>query len=140
MKRMIFLALLLTGCADNLSSAAQTQVQMTPPFDGSGAQARQIWVSPDGPVSDINAALQMAAPGTDVMVKAGTYTENVRFSKDGGADAPIQLISADGHGMLYSPFFNYSYGDLSFNYEAMLHPSTSRTRVRTPAGPARRPG
>src|SRR5690606_18057948 len=34
------------------------------------------------------------------------------------------LLSADGRGMLYSPFFNYSYGDLSFNYEAMLHPST----------------
>ena len=61
MKRMIFLTLLLTGCAASLSAAGQTQMQtqmqmqMTPPFDGSGAQARQIWVSPDGPVSDINA-------------------------------------------------------------------------------------
>jgi N-acyl-D-aspartate/D-glutamate deacylase len=35
-----------------------------------------------------------------------------------------QLRSAGGHGMLYSPFFNYSYGDLSFNYEAHMHPST----------------
>lgn len=35
-----------------------------------------------------------------------------------------QLLAADGHGMLYSPFFNYSYGDLSFNYEAQLNPST----------------
>jgi N-acyl-D-aspartate/D-glutamate deacylase len=35
-----------------------------------------------------------------------------------------QLLSSGGHGMLYSPFFNYSYGDLSFNYEAHLHPST----------------
>jgi len=35
-----------------------------------------------------------------------------------------QLISADGHGMLYSPFMNYAYGDLSFNYEAMRNPST----------------
>ena len=34
------------------------------------------------------------------------------------------LLTADGHGMLYSPFFNYSYGDLSFNYEAHMHPST----------------
>ena len=34
------------------------------------------------------------------------------------------LLSADGHGMLYSPFFNYSYGDLSFVYEAHLNPST----------------
>ncbi len=35
-----------------------------------------------------------------------------------------QLLTADGHGMLYSPFFNYSYGDLSFNYAAHLHPGT----------------
>jgi N-acyl-D-aspartate/D-glutamate deacylase len=35
-----------------------------------------------------------------------------------------QMISADGHGMLYSPFLNYAYGDLSFSYEAMRNPST----------------
>ena len=35
-----------------------------------------------------------------------------------------QLLSADGNGFLYSPFFNYSYGDLSFCYEAMRNPST----------------
>ncbi len=35
-----------------------------------------------------------------------------------------QLLTADGHGMLYSPFFNYSYGDLSFVYEAHMNPST----------------
>ncbi len=35
-----------------------------------------------------------------------------------------QLLTADGHGMVYAPFFNYSYGDLSFNYEAHMHPST----------------
>ena len=34
------------------------------------------------------------------------------------------LLTADGHGMLYSPFFNYSYGDLSFVYEAHMNPST----------------
>ena len=34
------------------------------------------------------------------------------------------LLSAGGNGMLYSPFFNYSYGDLSFNYEAHMHPGT----------------
>jgi N-acyl-D-amino-acid deacylase len=44
-------------------------------------------------------------------------------------DSPIalaidHLVGADGHGMLYSPFFNYSYGDLSFNYEAHMHPGT----------------
>ena len=35
-----------------------------------------------------------------------------------------QLLTADGHGMLYSPFFNYSYGDLSFVYQAHMNPST----------------
>jgi N-acyl-D-amino-acid deacylase len=35
-----------------------------------------------------------------------------------------QLTSNDGHGMIYAPFFNYSYGDLSMTYEAHLHPST----------------
>ena len=101
MKRMIFLTLLLTGCAASLSAAGQTQMQrmqMTPPFDGSGAQARQIWVSPDGPVSDINAALQIATPGTDVMVKAGTYRGAVKFARSGEEGAPIRLISADGKG------------------------------------------
>jgi N-acyl-D-aspartate/D-glutamate deacylase len=35
-----------------------------------------------------------------------------------------QLTSADGHGMVYAPFFNYSYGDLSMSYEAHRHPGT----------------
>jgi N-acyl-D-amino-acid deacylase len=35
-----------------------------------------------------------------------------------------QLLAHDGHGILLSPFFNYAYGDLSFTYEAHLHPST----------------
>src|SRR5687768_8011083 len=69
---------------------------------------KYIWVSTSGndgnsgsssaPLKSIQAAVDRATPGTAVMVKAGTYTENVRFSKDGGADAPIQLISADGTG------------------------------------------
>ena len=35
-----------------------------------------------------------------------------------------QLTSDDGNGMIYAPFFNYSYGDLSMTYEAHLHPHT----------------
>jgi N-acyl-D-amino-acid deacylase len=35
-----------------------------------------------------------------------------------------QLTSDDGNGMLYAPFFNYSYGDLSMTYEAVQHPRT----------------
>jgi N-acyl-D-amino-acid deacylase len=35
-----------------------------------------------------------------------------------------QLTSDGGNGMLYAPFFNYSYGDLSMTYESTLHPHT----------------
>jgi len=35
-----------------------------------------------------------------------------------------QLCSNDGNGMIYAPFFNYSYGDLSMAYEAHRHPYT----------------
>ncbi len=45
-----------------------------------------------------------------------------------------QLTSDDGNGMVYAPFFNYSYGDLSMTYEATLHP---RTRMGLSATPAR---
>jgi N-acyl-D-aspartate/D-glutamate deacylase len=35
-----------------------------------------------------------------------------------------QLLAHDGNGMLYLPFFNYAYGDLSMTYEAHRHPGT----------------
>jgi N-acyl-D-aspartate/D-glutamate deacylase len=35
-----------------------------------------------------------------------------------------QLTSLDGNGMLYAPFFNYSYGDLSFTEAVTRHPHT----------------
>lgn len=35
-----------------------------------------------------------------------------------------QLTGDDGNGMIYAPFFNYSYGDLSMTYEATQHPRT----------------
>jgi len=35
-----------------------------------------------------------------------------------------QLCADGGNGMLYAPFFNYGYGDLSMTYEATLHPRT----------------
>ncbi len=35
-----------------------------------------------------------------------------------------QLTAHDGNGMVYAPFFNYAYGDLSMTYEATLHPFT----------------
>ena len=35
-----------------------------------------------------------------------------------------QLVANDGNGMLYAPFFNYSYGDLSFTEAVTRHPHT----------------
>jgi N-acyl-D-aspartate/D-glutamate deacylase len=35
-----------------------------------------------------------------------------------------QLASADGNGIVLTPFFNYAYGDLSFSYEVHKHPGT----------------
>ena len=35
-----------------------------------------------------------------------------------------QLTSGGGHGLIYAPFFNYAYGDLSMTCEATLHPHT----------------
>jgi N-acyl-D-amino-acid deacylase len=34
------------------------------------------------------------------------------------------MLSNGGKGMIYSPFFNYMYGDLSMTYEMMQHPQT----------------
>lgn len=69
---------------------------------------RYLWVSPNGsnsntgtensPFKTIQAALDKAIPGTAVMVKAGEYHENVKFTKSGTPDAPIWLTSADGQG------------------------------------------
>jgi hypothetical protein len=63
---------------------------------------RQIWVSTKGdnsnsgsasdPLKTIQAALSKATNGTDIMVKAGTYTENLRIN-----DNNVSLISADGN-------------------------------------------
>lgn len=35
-----------------------------------------------------------------------------------------QLTSDAGRGMIYAPFFNYTYGDLSMTYELLRHPGT----------------
>ena len=69
---------------------------------------RDIWVSNTGnngnsgsensPLKSIQSAIDKATPGTAIMVKAGTYIENVVFKESGTAAAPIQLISADGTG------------------------------------------
>jgi hypothetical protein len=46
----------------------------------------------------IQAAVDKATPGTAIMVKSGTYTENVQLKTDGTTTKPIWLTSADGIG------------------------------------------
>jgi Right handed beta helix region len=69
----------------------------------------KIWVSPTGsdsnsggessPLKTIQAAVKVAMPGTAIMVKEGTYTENVDLlGRSGTADKPIWIVSADGKG------------------------------------------
>jgi Ca2+-binding RTX toxin-like protein len=68
---------------------------------------RYIWVSPTGndagggaegdPLKTIQAAVNKATPGTAIMVKAGTYGENLNLGGlHGTPDHPIVLMSADG--------------------------------------------
>lgn len=68
----------------------------------------RIWVSPTGddrgdgsegsPLATIQAAADRAEPGTAILVKAGSYYENVEITNSGLDDQPIWFISADGPG------------------------------------------
>lgn len=81
----------------------------------STAPTKIIWVSPKGsntnsgaetaPLKTIQQAINIATPGTKIMVKAGTYVENVTISggvnyrlKSLTADKPLEIVSADGPG------------------------------------------
>jgi len=50
----------------------------------------QITVSPDGPVTSIKEAIEMAEPGEHIVVQPGTYTES-----DIGIDKPLTLEGID---------------------------------------------
>lgn len=56
--------------------------------------------SPVRPFRTITDAVKEARPCTTIMVRAGTYSENVAFARgqDGRPDCPIRLTSADGAG------------------------------------------
>jgi N-acyl-D-aspartate/D-glutamate deacylase len=88
------------------------------PDDGGFMQAAvlgkvdRMWIPDDGNID--------YEPGPDTSVGAQARAQGV---------APMQLIldqltSLGGNGMLYAPFFNYSYGDLSMTYEATQHQYT----------------
>ncbi|RDJ23288.1 hypothetical protein DWF00_21880 [Bosea caraganae] len=67
-----------------------------------------IWVSTSGragalgtaadPYNSLQAAINHAAPGSTIMVKAGVYTENVSVRVGGTEAAPLRIVSVDGPG------------------------------------------
>mgnify|MGYP003108599696 CR=1 FL=1 len=72
--------------------------------------SNQIWVAPGGtgdgtsessPLGVIQSAIDEATPGTVILVKAGTYLEDLAITKGEGVangtnSSPILLVSADG--------------------------------------------
>ena len=72
----------------------------------------KIWCVDDGNID------YEPAPETSIAaVAARTSVPGMQVLLD-------QLLSLDGNGMVYAPFFNYSYGDLSFTEEVTRHPHT----------------
>ena len=72
----------------------------------------RIWSVDDGDIDYEPAAVDSVAA-----VAARTATPPMQLVLD-------QLTALDGNGMLYAPFFNYSYGDLSFTEAVTRHPHT----------------
>ncbi len=68
----------------------------------------------------------VAGPDIDYEPAPDTSVAAVAAARD---IPPMQLVldhltAHGGNGMLYAPFFNYAYGDLSFTYEVTRHPRT----------------
>ena len=66
--------------------------------------------------------------GPDIDYEPDTATSIAAVAARSGV-APMevlvdQLTSDEGRGMVYAPFFNYTYGDLSMTYELLQHPRT----------------
>jgi N-acyl-D-aspartate/D-glutamate deacylase len=72
----------------------------------------QMWVVDDGDID-----YEPSADESVAAVAARTGVPAMQIVLD-------QLTALDGNGMLYAPFFNYAYGDLSMTYEATRHPFT----------------
>ncbi|MEX2294132.1 MAG: amidohydrolase family protein [Acidimicrobiales bacterium] len=66
--------------------------------------------------------------GADIDYEPTSDTSVAAVAADRGVPAMQivldQLLRDEGNGMLYAPFFNYGYGDLSMTYEAVQHPRT----------------
>ncbi len=76
------------------------------------ANLGRIW-----PVADGDIDYEPTSDQSIAAIAARTGTPPMELVLD-------QLVAHDGNGMLYAPFFNYAYGDLSMTYEATRHPHT----------------
>ena len=76
------------------------------------ANLGRIWAVADGDID-----YEPSADDSIAAVAARTGVPPMQLVLD-------QLTAHDGNGMIYAPFFNYAYGDLSMTYEATLHPHT----------------
>ena len=95
------LALVACACLEGIGATYQN------PF-GNAQPSSFLFVSPLGadtnpgtsalPKLTIQAAVVSATAGTAILVRTGTYRENVSINKSGTADKPIWLIAIDGFG------------------------------------------
>lgn len=65
-------------------------VDAAAPFGGTGVQSQLF--------STIQAAVDVARAGDTIAVRAGSYTENIRFDAGGAEGTPLRLVSVDGPG------------------------------------------
>lgn len=56
--------------------------------------------SAESPLNTIQAAADVVQPGDRVVVKAGRYSESVKFKTSGTPEKPIVFVSADKHASL----------------------------------------
>jgi hypothetical protein len=54
----------------------------------------------DQPLATFEQALALVAPGQDIRVLAGTYTEKLQIEKSGTADQPLRILPAKGEKVL----------------------------------------
>src|SRR5690606_12546408 len=67
------------------------------------------------PFKTINAAAQVATPGTTIYVKSGVYSEAVVFSNSGTQNAPISLKSYPNHSAVLDGMTSIDYPLLTAN-------------------------
>jgi hypothetical protein len=97
-----------TASVNGSRGPAQVGSEVPSPYDQI-LPSKEIWVATYGnddnpgtlfsPKQTISAAIDIATPGTAIMVKAGKYTDYLLFDNTSGINTkPVWLRSADGYG------------------------------------------